>query len=156
MEVVMNTEKRLKHALYMLMSFPIHRYLMSNTAGRLDGSEKASVHLRLTNIYVASRMGIVDADGATRVTAGDKTHDDGWVEHGTMVYTYIHDATQKLTDYMDEVIGFPLEDKRPDYDTLAPKFFEEFIRLADLEWDKIVAERGITPLRERHYRGMYR
>ncbi len=91
-----------------------------------------------------------------RVTAGDKMHDDGWVEYGTMVYTYIHDATQKLTDYMDEVIGFPLENKRPDYDTLAPKFFEEFIRLADLEWDRIVAERGINPLKARHFGGMYR
>jgi len=152
----MNTEQRLKHALYMLMSFPIHRYLMANTAGREDGNEKATAHLRLSFIYVASRMGIVDVDGASRVMAGDKTHDNGWVEHGTMAYTYIHDATQELTGYMDEVIGFPLEDNRPDYDTLAPKFFEEFIRLADLEWNSIVDDRGIKPLRERHYTGMFR
>jgi hypothetical protein len=152
----MDTEQRLKHALYMLMSFPIHRYLMANTAGRLDGYEKAETHLRLSYIYVASQMGIVDSDGATRVMAGAKTHDDGWVQHGDMVYTYIHDATQELTDYMDEVIGFPIEDTRPDYDTLAPKFFEEFIRLADLEWDKLVTERGIEPLPDRHRGGMYR
>jgi len=152
----MNTEQRLKHALYMLMSFPIHRYLMANTAGRLDGNEKADVHLRLSNIYVASQMGIVDADGAKRVMAGAKTRDDGWVQHGTMAYTYIHDATQKLTDYMDEVIGFPIDDTRPDYDALAPKFFEEFIRLADLEWKRLVTEHGIKPLRDRHLGGIHR
>lgn len=152
----MDTEQRLKHALYMLMSFPIHRYLMANTTGRLDGAEKADVHLRLSYIYIASQMGIVDPDGATRVMVGAKTHDDGWVQHGTMAYTYIHDATQELTDYMDEVIGFPIDDTRPDYDTLAPKFFEEFIRLADLEWDKLVTERGIEPLSDRHRGGSFR
>lgn len=152
----MNTEQRLKHTLYMLMSFPIHRYLMANTAGREDGSEKASVHVRLTYIYVASRMGIVDPDDAPRVMTKDKTHDDGWVQYGDMVYSKIHDATQELTDYMDEVIGFPVDDSRPDYDTLAPKFFEEFIRLADLEWDHIVTDRGIQPLTDRQFRGMCR
>ena len=152
----MSTEQRLKHALYMLMSFPIHRYLMANTAGRLDGNEKADVHLRLSNIYVASQMGIVDSDGAKRVMVGSKIHENGWEEHGTMAYTYIHDATQKLTDYMDEVIGFPIDDSRPDYDALAPKFFEEFIRLADLEWERIVTEHGIKPLRDRHLGGMHR
>ena len=152
----MNTEQRLKHALYMLMSFPIHRYLMSNTAGRESGFEKAEQHLHLSYIYVASQMGIVDPDGATRVMVGKKTHENGWEEHGTMAYTYIHDATQELTDYMDEVIGFPVDDPRPDYDTLAPKFFEEFIRLADLEWARLVDEHGIKPLRDRGTKGMFR
>ncbi|MGO1603238.1 MULTISPECIES: hypothetical protein [Halomonas] len=44
-------------------------------------------------------------------------------------YQAVHTHTQTLTDYLDEVIGFPLENT-PDYDTLVPLFFEQFHRLA--------------------------
>jgi len=126
----LTTEERLTAALRSMMDFHIHRYLMVNTIGRLDGSEKADQHLRLSYIYVANRVGLVNPDGAFRVEVNNT--------HGKMAWRIVHDATQELTDYMDEVIGFPLEEGvRPDYDELAPKFFDEFIRLADEAWDKI-------------------
>ena len=120
-------EQRLDTALRTLMEHHIHRYLMANTHGRCSGYDKATHHIQLSYIYVANRAGFVDIDRAPRLETTDLK----------MVYTIIHDASQELTDYMDEVIGFPIDDPRPDYDTLAPKFFDEFIRLADAAWDEL-------------------
>lgn len=75
-------------------------------------------------MYVASKVGILDIERAPRV-------------HNTnhsMMYNIIHDATQDLTSFLDEEIGFPLEDPRPDYSKFIPLFFSEFIRHADAEW----------------------
>lgn len=124
-ETLQTNEERINHLLWLLMKRAIYRYLMVNTEGRLDGSEKADRHVELSYIYVASRRGV--SIGSARLE-----------EHGenyNLLYSHIHDATRELTDYMDEVIGFPITG-RPDYDDLAPKFFKEFIRLADEAYDK--------------------
>lgn len=93
----------------------VHRYLMCNSAGRLDGAEKALRHAELCRFYLAVVYGTHDPD-----RAGGEYPDE---------YERVHDATQALTDYMDEAIGFPIEG-RPDYDKLAPAFFERFHALA--------------------------
>lgn len=52
-----------------------------------------------------------------------------WQEHDDEFHA-VHTNTQKLTDHLDEVIGFPLDDPRPDYETLWLKFFEKFFDLS--------------------------
>ncbi|MEW5833014.1 MAG: hypothetical protein AB1763_09285 [Campylobacterota bacterium] len=89
--------------------FWVHRYLMSNAEGRWDGSEKAEKHIALCEFYL-SCFGI------------DKVEE-------YEIFEAVHDATQELTDSLDEQIGFPLKG-RPDYDTLAPKFFDIFHEIA--------------------------
>lgn len=103
------------HLLWLALEHPISRYLMSNAEGRWNGAEKAHCHEELCRYYVAAYRG----------TSTDRARRDGLND----TYNAVHRATQALTDHMDEVIGFPLEG-RPDYDTLAPKFFAEFHRLA--------------------------
>jgi len=66
-------------------------------------------------VYVAVVHGFADPDVARR--------------EREEAYMAVHTETQRLTDYMDEVIGFPLSG-RPDYDTLAPAFFKRFHTLA--------------------------
>ena len=111
------TEKmsRLRHTLYLLMEFEIVRYLMCNADGREDGAEKALRHDNLCRIYLASVFGC-SVDDARSLRGAE--------------YDAVHERTQELTGYMDEVIGFPLKG-RPDYDILQPKFFSSFVRLAD-------------------------
>ena len=101
---------------------------MSNADGRQNGAEKAEQHLMLSYIYVSS-VALVTVDKAMRMSL-----DDG--NGSTFLYRKIHDATQKLTSYMDEEIGFPLVG-RPDYDKLAPLFFDKFIKLADEEFARL-------------------
>lgn len=98
-----------KQACWIANSFTIHRYLMSNADGRWDGFEKAQCHMTLCKFYVAVFHGL-DVDDLEVI------NDD---------YEAIHTATQQLTDNLDEMIGFPLKG-RPEYDELAPKFFEIF------------------------------
>lgn len=105
---------RFKHACRLHTGFTIARYLMSNAAGRCDGAEKAQRHRELCQFYVAAVRGHKDPE---RV---DTLSED---------YLAVHRKTQELTDYLDTAIGFPL-DRRPDYDTLEPKFFEKFHELA--------------------------
>lgn len=108
------------HLLWLLMEFDIHRYLIVNTRGRLDGYEKAMRHINLCAIFVAS-MKYCSIDRA-------KSYDE-WKK--------VHDATQKLTDYMDKEIGFPIDSSdEADYDKLALKFFNRFIELAEKCIDK--------------------
>lgn len=111
---------RLEHALWLLMSFSIHRYLMSNAEGRWDGYEKATRHADLCCFYVAVVRGC-ETDEVRR------RHEDD--------YQLVHRKTQELTDHLDEQIGFPLKG-RPNYDTLAPVFFRRFIALADAALDQ--------------------
>lgn len=106
--------KLFKNACRLHLQFPIMRYLISNTDGRLDGAEKALRHLEMSYFYVAAIKG-VDTE-----TVRLDHHDE---------YMAVHDTTQELTDNLDEAIGFPLRG-RPDYDDLAPKFFEQFHALA--------------------------
>lgn len=107
-------KQRIKHMLWLSMSVDVHHYLMSNSEGRLDGSEKYNRHKNLIDLYVAGKVGC----------ELDSCFD--YIEY----WEAIHDKTQELTGYMDEVIGFPITG-RPDYDDLAPKFFKEFIKLCD-------------------------
>lgn len=107
----------IRHSLWLALDHTIHRYLMSCAHGRWDGAEKATRHIQLCNHYVATFLG-----GTLEDAMSD--HEAAWKA--------VHDGTQALTGYMDEVIGFPLE-TRPDYDVLAPKFFAEFHRLAVAE-----------------------
>lgn len=104
----------LKNACWLYCQTLIHRYLMANAQGRWDGAEKAQRHRELCCFYVAAHVGLSDPDGALLCVSE---------------YQAVHEATQELTDRMDEVIGFPLSG-RPDYDTLAPLFFERFHALA--------------------------
>lgn len=107
----------LSHSLWLALEHTIHRYLMSCAHERWNGAEKATRHIELCNHYVATFLG-----GTLEDAMSD--HEAAWKA--------VHDGTQALTGYLDEVIGFPL-DSRPDYDTLAPKFFAEFHRLAVAE-----------------------
>jgi len=117
---VIQIEKRFKrknlHLLWMLMEFPIIRYLLSNTRGRLNGMEKAEQHINLCAIFIASY----------KQCSIDKARtDEDWIK--------IHEATQKLTGYLDTEIGFPVNEEscEIDYDKLAKKFFKRFIALAE-------------------------
>jgi len=104
-----------RHLLWLLMDFPIHRYLLSNTIGRLNGFEKAEQHLALSAIFVAAKKRC-DEDQAKRYPE--------WM--------IVHDATQKLTDYLDTEIGFPINETDDiDYEMFARKFFDKFIALAE-------------------------
>jgi hypothetical protein len=110
-----NLKQENKHLLWLLMEHGIFRYLLSNTRGRLNGSEKAEQHLNLSAIFVAAKK-MCSIDKA-------KSYDECMI---------VHDATQKLTGYLDTEIGFPIdEDDDIDYDKLSRKFFDKFIALAD-------------------------
>jgi len=104
-----------KQTCWLHLSFTINRYLMSNAEGRHDGHEKAHRHIELCRFYVAAVRGCSHEDQARR-----RYEDD---------YQAVHTQTQELTDYLDERIGFPLKGL-PDYDKLAPLFFEQFHALA--------------------------
>lgn len=106
---------QLSHACWLLMQFPIHRYLMSNAHGRWDGAEKAQRHMELCQIVVAVTRGI-ELEDVRQTNEAD--------------YEAVHHKTQELTDHLDEVIGFPLESD-PNYDSLAAMFFVRFVALAD-------------------------
>lgn len=103
-----------KNACRIHTKFATYRYLMSNTAGRLCGAEKAQRHAELCSFYVGA-FHASDPEHAARDHEAD--------------FKAVHTATQALTDYLDERIGFPL-DSVPDYDKLAPLFFEQFHGLA--------------------------
>ena len=127
----LHDKNRIKHMLWLLMDRHVRRYLLVNTRGREDGAEKAEHHIRMSYIYVASKMG-TSIDLAPRITFKRA----GLYEE--TLYKHIHDRTQVLTSHMDEVIGFPLEEGvRPDYQTLAPLFFNEFIRIADEAFEEV-------------------
>lgn len=77
-------------------------YLVSNAYGCWDGGLKASRHEKLTKLWVEYEGGDVDL---------------------------VRSSTRKLTDMLDEEIGFPL-DRAPDYDTLWLLFYEKFTQYA--------------------------
>lgn len=96
----------------------IHRYLMANAEGRWNGAEKAQRHREMCQFYAAVRRGQPDPEAVP-------TDDPN--------YRRIHSKTQQLTDRLDEAIGFPLSGT-PDYDFLAPRFFDLFHELAVQTW----------------------
>lgn len=106
--------EQFKHVCWLHTQFNIHRYLMSNADGRLDGAEKAHRHMQLCYFYVAAIRGLEESDH--EVKCGDD-------------FDAVHDKTADLTSFLDEEIGFPLKGV-PDYDKLAPLFFDKFHALA--------------------------
>lgn len=86
-----------KNACRIATGAPVVRYLIANTAGRLDGAEKALRHQSLCSFYVASILGLGDVDDVRRGGIGEA------------LYQAVHARTQELTDYMDEAIGFPVK-----------------------------------------------
>ena len=107
-------QERLRQSAKIHTFFDVHRYLMANAHGRRDGAEKARRYRNLCCYYVSVYLGI-DPDA---------------VDLECAEYVAVHEATQDgLTDCLDESIGFPT-DSRPDYDALAPLFFERFHELA--------------------------
>lgn len=110
--------------LWLGMEFAIHRYLIVNTRSGGNGYEKAARHIELSQCYVASHIGC---------------NLDGTYKHHDKVMR-IHDATNKLTSYMDKEIGFQIDSDDMNYDKMARKFFNRFIELADEEWEKIEKE----------------
>lgn len=108
-------EKLFKQACWLHLSFIINRYLMSCAEGRWDGAEKAQRHDELCKFYVAVVRGL-DSEDLVR-----RHHEDD--------YQGVHSITQALTDNLDTEIHFPLTG-RPDYEQLAPLFFERFHDLA--------------------------
>lgn len=110
----------LKRACWKATKFEINRYLMANADGRWDGAEKAQRHGELCDfyLYVFSKGSLEDLNHYDRF--------DVLTENRRK----LHRATQDgLTDRLDEVIGFPIKG-RPDYDSLAPAFFEVWHRIA--------------------------
>lgn len=101
--------KALERSCWLALKFNVDRYLMSCTYGREDGSEKAQVHREMC-IFMMGVFGVAERD--------------------TEAFEKIHIKTQELTGYMDEVIGFQLKTKRPNYEELGPKFFKKFYGLA--------------------------
>lgn len=110
-------ELNAKHLLWLLMEFGIHRYLQSNTYGKADGSQKAHWHFELCKIAIAS---IYQCD------IEDAAEDDERLAH----LKRIHGESQELTCNLDKEIGFPLKEKSPNYEKLAPLFFDKFIEIA--------------------------
>jgi hypothetical protein len=110
----MTLEQQFKHAIWLHLSFAVNRYLMSNADGRINGAEKGTRHLEMSTFYVAVVKGVEEQFARM---------------HYRTECTAVHDHTQSLTDNLDLEIGFPLIG-RPDYDTLAPLFFEKFHALA--------------------------
>lgn len=105
---------QLRHALWLLMERDIGRYLLVNSHGRWDGAEKAMRHISLCTTYLS--VALCCPSDQVRTFNEDS-------------FQKVHKKTQELTDHMDQIIGFPLE-SMPDFDALAPRFFNEFVRLA--------------------------
>lgn len=101
------------------MNFDINRYLMSNADGRWDGAEKATRHNNLCNTFLAVWFEVPNRMEKSFL----------FIEDGLEIHEKVHMDTRELTNNLDTAIGFPLKG-RPDYDALAPLFFEKFIELA--------------------------
>ena len=112
----MKLTKREKWALWEMLNFPIHRYLMCCSMGREDGSERADMHLKMSEILAKFVL---------------CTHLDDF--HVGDEKFAIHDfLADILTDRMDEVIAFPIdrpvESGHEEYGILANKFFDVIIQ----------------------------
>jgi hypothetical protein len=109
----MSYPKRFRHACWISMQHHVYRYLMNNAEGRWDGALKAHNHIELCCFIIAAWTG-EERDSVNTIHP---------------LFHAVHEGTQELTGYLDEVIGFPLTGK-PDYKYLAPKFFDVFYRMA--------------------------
>ena len=105
---------RFKQACWLYTQDGISRYLLCNAEGRWDGAEKAQRHAELCDFYVAVVRGV------------ELSQVPG---HWGADAAAVRAKTRELTDRLDEAIGFPLQGT-PDYECLAPRFFEQFHALA--------------------------
>ena len=110
-------ELKVNHLLWLLMERTSISYLSCHAIGREDGYLKAQCHLELCKIIIA---------GIYKCDIDDAARDEDRHLH----LKRIHDATQELTDNLSEKIGFPLKERYPDFDKLAPLFFEKFAEIA--------------------------
>ena len=110
--------KREKFLLCQAIEHDVYRYLMSNTYGREDGIEKAERHINISSIIVSFIL---------CEKYSERKH--------TEIMMEVHDyLAEILTDRMDEVIGFPIYDKRPDYDELVIRFMNVILdNLSNIE-----------------------
>ncbi len=111
-------------------------YLKACSIGFCDGSRKADAHQMLLGEYLN-----------TRFLAGND-----WTDRIAMqvLRSEMRKATLPLTDYLDEVIGFPV-DKVPNYKKLVPLFVSKFTELLDDFFDenpKYMNEMETTKLME--------
>jgi hypothetical protein len=103
-----------KHLMWLLMKREIMRYLNACADEYENGAVKAEVHFGLSSIFVAGYC-------MCEIERAANFYYTRW--------SLVHDKTQELTDYLDEEIGFPRKGD-PDYEELAPKFFDKFYDIA--------------------------
>lgn len=107
----MNDREKLKTAVFELMGFSAARYLLSHSAGRENGAEKAQRHLEMSRMFV-------------RVWHGPLADLQEWE-----LVQKVHDETAKdLTNRMDEVIGF--DRKAHIGEDVVQRFMEKFWTIA--------------------------
>jgi len=111
-------------------------YLKACSIGFCDGARKADAHQMLLGEYLNTRF----------------LEGNDWVDVKAMqvLRSEMRKATLPLTDYLDEVIGFPI-DKVPNYKKLVPLFVSKFTELLDDFFDenpKYMNERETTNLIE--------
>lgn len=113
----MRITKREKVLLYMMLEFKIHRYLLANTYGRLDGNEKAEQHLEISSILFSY---IFEEQYNER-------------KHWKTMMRIHNFLAEILTDRLDEVIGFPIDKLscEIDYDDYGKRFFNVIIANMD-------------------------
>ena len=102
------------------------KYLESNSKGFENGAIKAEMHRVLVELFISEKLEL----DVSAIKSIEYRIDD----HIYQMYPEIRKATLSLTDYLDEVIGFPL-DKAPNYKKLVPLFVDEFKRIANDWWD---------------------
>jgi len=106
----------LRSALWLLTHVHVMQYLLANTRARGNGAHKAHHHGEITRIYV----------GVLRCSEPDNLQrsKNGWDD-----FTRLHDiSAAKLTNRLDEVIGFDLDGYVDD--EICQKFFMEFRKIA--------------------------
>lgn len=95
----MSYNLREKHLLWMILEFPITRYIMSNEVGRIDGAERADQHIYISKIISHFLSG---KGGCYTIRGINDEYPPGWKE--------IHDRIAiNITDKMDETIGFVID-----------------------------------------------
>ena len=114
-------------------------YLESNAAGLCDGALKAGTHRQLCELFISVRLE-VNIDIASIIEV-----------EGERLSTKVRKATVSLTDYLDEVIGFPI-DTAPNYKRLTPAFVGKFFTLAQNWFDEntfLLSDREVIIMLER-------
>jgi hypothetical protein len=111
----MDITKKERFMLFRAMEFEIHRYLLANTYGRLDGNEKYERHKNISVILY-------------EFLTGKKYNEIKDFSKMRNIHDYLAEI---LTDRMDEVIDFPIYEKPYDYDELTQRFFYVIINHLD-------------------------